>query len=48
LTPKAINRVLFIKEWDEAVVDEMQKNWDSVKRQKPIIFWGTIQHALAM
>ena len=48
LTPKAINRVLFIKEWDEAVVDELQKNWNSVKRPKSIVFCGTIQHALAM
>ena len=48
LSPKEINRVLFIKEWDEAVVDEIQKNWVTVKAPKAIVFCGTIQHAIVM
>jgi superfamily II DNA or RNA helicase len=48
LSPKAINRALFIREWDEAVVDELQKSWLLVSQPKAIVFCGTIRHAISM
>lgn len=46
LSPKAVNRAFFIKEWDDGVVDALQKTWGEVKEPKAIIFCGTIEHAL--
>jgi superfamily II DNA or RNA helicase len=46
LTPKALNKTLFIKEWDDAVIDELQKAWNEVYQPKAIVFCSTIEHAL--
>ena len=48
LTPKQINRVLFIKEWDDAVITELQKTWGETREPKAIVFCGTIEHAMAV
>jgi superfamily II DNA or RNA helicase len=48
LSPRQVNRRFFIKEWDEAVVSELHKNWDEVTSPKAIVFCGTIEHALSM
>jgi type I site-specific restriction endonuclease len=46
LTPKQINRALFITEWDDAVISELQKTWGEVYNPKAIVFCGTIDHAM--
>lgn len=46
LTPKKINRTLFVKEWDDAVVTELQRTWREVNDPKAIVFCGTIEHAM--
>lgn len=48
VTPKAINRKLFIDEWDDAVVHELRRTWPSVKEPRCIVFCGTIDHALVI
>lgn len=48
LTPKAINRRLFIDEWDDAVVHELRRVWAETENPRCIVFCGTIDHALAM
>jgi superfamily II DNA or RNA helicase len=48
LSPKAINRAFFIKEWDEGVVEQLRKTWVEVRNPKAIVFCGTIEHAIAM
>jgi superfamily II DNA or RNA helicase len=45
LTPRALNRRLFIKEWDDAVIDSIQNAWSSQANPKCIVFCGTIDHA---
>src|SRR5262249_36804272 len=47
-TPDAINRRLFIEEWDDAVVDELQRTWSEQVKPRAIVFCGTIDHALTM
>lgn len=47
-TPKAINRALFISEWDDGVVHTLQKVWDEQPSPRAIVFCGTIDHALQM
>lgn len=47
-SPKAINRTLFISEWDDAVVLELQRTWGEVENPRAIVFCGTIDHALTM
>lgn len=47
-TPRQINRTLFITEWDDAVVFEFQKAWNSQKNPRAIVFCGTIDHAITM
>jgi superfamily II DNA or RNA helicase len=48
LTPRAINRALFIEEWDDAVVYELQRTWRETANPRCIVFCGTIDHALRM
>jgi superfamily II DNA or RNA helicase len=45
-TPKAINRTLFINQWDDAVVERTQEAWAELGgRGRGIVFCGTIEHA---
>jgi superfamily II DNA or RNA helicase len=49
LSPKAINRTLFIKEWDDAVVDRVKEAWTELGgAPRGIVFCGTIDHAIQM
>ncbi|WP_445775411.1 DEAD/DEAH box helicase family protein [Shewanella sp.] len=48
LSPGSVNRVFFIKEWDDGVIDEVQKTWLEFKNPKAIVFCGTIDHAVSM
>jgi superfamily II DNA or RNA helicase len=48
LTPKQINRTLFISEWDNAVVRELQRAWVETRKPRAIVFCGTIDHAITM
>ncbi|MEU4692397.1 DEAD/DEAH box helicase family protein [Actinoplanes sp. NPDC023714] len=47
-TPKAINRRLFIEEWDDAVVERLAETWQEQANPKAIVFCGTIDHAERM
>lgn len=47
-TPKNINRLFFINQWDDAVVSELQKVWDEQSNPRCIVFCGTIDHANVM
>ncbi len=48
LSPKSINRTLFIHEWDDAVVDSLQAAWGEQASPRAIVFCGNIDHALRM
>lgn len=48
LTPRQINRTLFISEWDNAVVRQLQRAWTEQNRPRAIVFCGTIDHAITM
>jgi superfamily II DNA or RNA helicase len=48
LSPKAVNRTFFIKEWDDGVIQQLQLAWSEVLNPKAIVFCGTIEHALLM
>ena len=47
-SPKQINRTLFINQWDDAVVTELQKTWSEQQNPRAIVFCGTIDHAIKM
>ena len=47
-SPKQINRTLFINQWDDAVVNELQKAWKEQTNPRAIVFCGTIDHAIKM
>lgn len=47
-TPKAINRTLFINQWDEAVVGRVREAWAELANGRGIIFCGTVEHAEKM
>ena len=47
-SPRQINRTLFITEWDDAVVNELQAAWTEHSTPKAIVFCGTIDHAITM
>lgn len=47
-SPKQINRTLFINQWDDAVVTELQKAWSEQSNPRAIVFCGTIDHAIKM
>ena len=48
LSPKQVNRTLFIDQWDDAVVDALQSTWAEVMNPRAIVFCGTIDHAATM
>lgn len=48
LTPKGINRTLFIEEWDDAVVQRLAEAWREQQKPRGIVFCGTIDHAERM
>jgi superfamily II DNA or RNA helicase len=47
-SPRAINRTLFINQWDDAVVYELQAAWKGQTKPRAIVFCGTIDHAITM
>jgi superfamily II DNA or RNA helicase len=47
-SPRQINRTLFINQWDDAVVTELQKAWYEQQNPRAIVFCGTIDHAIKM
>ena len=47
-SPRQINRKLFINQWDDAVVTELQKTWPEQQNPRAIVFCGTIDHAIKM
>jgi superfamily II DNA or RNA helicase len=45
-TPKAINRTLFITDWDDSVIERTREAWGELTgNQRGIVFCGTIDHA---
>ncbi|WP_127483779.1 DEAD/DEAH box helicase family protein [Paenibacillus ehimensis] len=48
LTPKALNRRLFIREWDDAVIYKLRDTWTEVDKPRAIVFCSTIDHAMTM
>ncbi len=48
ISPKGINRTVFISEWDDGVIDEFQKVWRELLNPRAIVFCGTITHAQMM
>ena len=48
LSPRAINRTLFISEWDDAVVEQLFAAWTEQHAPRAIVFCGTIDHAITM
>ncbi|MFE9102336.1 DEAD/DEAH box helicase family protein [Actinomadura geliboluensis] len=48
LSPRGINRTLFIEEWDDAVVTRVAEAWREQSKPRGIIFCGTIDHAERM
>lgn len=47
-SPAQVNRRLFINQWDDAVVSELQRAWKEQPRPRALIFCGTIDHAIIM
>lgn len=47
-TPKQINKTLFINQWDDAVVMELQRVWAKQHNPRAIVFCGNIDHAVTM
>ena len=47
-SPKQINKTMFVREWDDGVLTELQRTWHEVKRPRAIVFCETIEHALRM
>lgn len=47
-SPRLINRTLFITQWDDSVVTELQKIWKEQKNPRAIVFCGRIDHAITM
>ncbi|MCI3276481.1 DEAD/DEAH box helicase family protein [Streptomyces cylindrosporus] len=48
LTPRGINKTLFIEEWDDAVVERLAETWHEQTSPRAIVFCGTIDHAERM
>lgn len=48
ISPKALNRSLFISEWDDAVIDKLQATWKETAKPKAIVFCQTIEHAFTV
>lgn len=48
-SPSAINRTLFINEWDDGVVNQVYEAWKELgPKARGIVFCGTIDHAKSM
>lgn len=47
-SPRQINRTLFINQWDDAVIVELQRVWKEQSQPRAIVFCGTIDHAINM
>lgn len=47
-TPRGMNRMFFISNWDDAVVLKLQKTWKEQQAPRAIVFCGTIDHAITM
>ncbi len=48
-TPKAINRTLFISQWDDAVIERVRDAWTELEGNgRGIVFCGTVEHAEKM
>jgi len=48
LSPRQINRTLFINQWDDAVVYTLRDAWQEQPNPRAIVFCGTIEHAIMM
>lgn len=48
LTPRGINKTLFIEEWDDAVAERLAETWRELPSPRAIVFCGTIDHAERM
>jgi len=48
VTIKELNKTLFIKEWDDAVIDVLSKVWHEVSNPRAIVFCYTIDHAFTV
>jgi len=48
LTPRGLNRTLFIQEWDDAVVTTLRDTWYELVHPRALVFCGTIDHAITM
>ena len=47
-SPRQINRTLFIRQWDDAVVESFRDVWYEQRNPRAIVFCGTIDHAIRM
>lgn len=45
VTPRALNKKIFISEWNDAVIDKLQEAFSEVATPRAIVFCNTIQHA---
>lgn len=48
LSPKGINRTLFISEWDDGVINEVENAWQEQSAPRAIVFCGSVEHAIMM
>ena len=48
LTPRGLNRTIFIQEWDDAVVQKLKETWCEIPHARAIVFCGNIDHAITM
>jgi superfamily II DNA or RNA helicase len=45
ITPRSLNKTLFIHEWNDAVIDVLFKTWPEINKPRAIIFCNNIAHA---
>ena len=48
MSPKGINRTLFISEWDDGVINEVERAWREQPAPRAIVFCGSVAHAVMM
>ena len=48
VTPRALNRTLFIQEWSDAVIDVLRNTWSEIEDPKAIVFCSTIEHSFTI
>lgn len=48
LSPRQVNRTIFVRELDDAVVAEIQRTWPEQPNPRAIVFCSTIDHAIRM